>query len=168
MQPYVSRPQIAASTLNYGIGIARACLSQFPSLIPGLLTLEPVFLGFQEATSQQRDVMVAEFYGREFQLFDAKGSDEVHRLGDRMAKMTPTQRKGTLRHLTIQLSPIMEKGLVDSELVHRCAKPKRAVPCARDGCCLRFSLRVLKLLLTPFVAFLVPGLCGSTSRRAQR
>ena len=74
----------------------------------------------QEASTEQRDIMVAEFYGREFQLFDAKGSDEVHDLKERTAKMTPTQRKGTLRHLTIQLSPIIEKGLVDSELAHRC------------------------------------------------
>ena len=86
------------------------------------------FLGFQETTTRQRDVMVAEFYGREFQLFDAKGSDEVHNLGERMAKMTPTQRKGTLRHLTIQLSPIMEKGLVDSELVHRYSRQRVAAP----------------------------------------
>lgn len=63
--------------------------------------------------------MASEFYGREYQLFDAKDGDEIHSLSERMKSMTATQRKNTLQHLTIQLSPIMEKGLVDSELVHR-------------------------------------------------
>jgi pumilio family protein 6 len=74
---------------------------------------------FAAASTEQRNRMAAEFYGREFQLFDAKEGDKVHSLTEKMSGMTATQRKATLQHLTIQLSPIMEKGLLDSELVHR-------------------------------------------------
>mmetsp|Transcript_9410 Transcript_9410/g.23839 ORF Transcript_9410/g.23839 Transcript_9410/m.23839 type:complete len:652 (-) Transcript_9410:138-2093(-) len=74
---------------------------------------------YAAASTEQRNCMAAEFYGREFQLFDAKAGDAAHSLTERMSGMTATQRKATLQHLTIQLSPIMEKGLLDSELVHR-------------------------------------------------
>jgi len=64
----------------------------------------------------------AEFYGREFSLFDgigAKGSS-LTSLAQLLEGSDNTKRRAVLLHMTKALMPIVEKGILHPPMVHRC------------------------------------------------
>lgn len=69
--------------------------------------------------------ILAEFYGREYVLFEGgtinnqAGGAPAH-LSDLLAGVEPAKRRAVMTHMSQGLVPIMEKGLVDPPLVHRC------------------------------------------------
>ena len=71
---------------------------------------------YTAASAQQRTALVAEFYGREFTLF---GGSEAVRLPELLAQLPPTKTAAVLRNMTIQLTPVMEKALIDPAITHR-------------------------------------------------
>jgi len=68
-------------------------------------------------SSRQRQQMAAEFYGPEVALLANLAMDDLS-LETLLAKATPAQRAAVLTHIFMKLSPILDKGLVDSHLVH--------------------------------------------------
>jgi hypothetical protein len=66
----------------------------------------------------------AEFYGREYALFDDDGtlngvSGAPRCLGDLMASVDATKRRLIVQRMAALLSPVMDKGLMDSQILHR-------------------------------------------------
>jgi hypothetical protein len=64
----------------------------------------------------------AEFYGREFSLFDglgAKGSS-LSSLAQLLEGVDNVKRRAVLLHMTQALMPIVEKGILHPPMVHRC------------------------------------------------
>ena len=53
-------------------------------------------------------------------------------LGDLMARVDGAKQRSIIQHMSKDLIPIMEKGLVDCPLVHRCAR------CAALGYCIHW------------------------------
>lgn len=86
----------------------------------------------------------AEFYGREFSLFDgiaAKGSS-LPSLAQLLEGCDNAKRRSVLLHMTKALMPIVEKGILHPPMVHRCVCARvcvrvRMCVCARTYVCVR-------------------------------
>ena len=75
------------------------------------------------ATLEQRRMMAAEFYGKEYSLFAAgtlnntKGAPES--LASLLSAVEGQKQLAIIRHIASTLTPVIEKGLVDNQLAHR-------------------------------------------------
>jgi len=73
----------------------------------------------------QRNSMAAEFYGREYSLFEGGLLNNLEgppaHLSDLLAAVDGNKQKSIMQQLAADLSPIFEKGLVDAQLAHRLA-----------------------------------------------
>lgn len=73
--------------------------------------------------AKQRNIMAAEFYGKEYVLFVGGTLNNTEgppaHLGDLMARVDSAKQRSIIQHMSKDLLPIMEKGLVDCPLVHR-------------------------------------------------
>ncbi|KAF5840451.1 armadillo-type protein [Dunaliella salina] len=75
---------------------------------------------YDVANTQGRNAMCAEFYGREFSLFDgigAKGSS-LSSLSQLLEGSDNAKRRSVLLHMTKALMPIVEKGILHPPMVH--------------------------------------------------
>lgn len=61
-------------------------------------------------------------YRPEFTLFE-NPKEVPHRLAD-IIKVDPTKKRSVMVNMAVQLTPILEKGLVDPAIVHRHALSK--------------------------------------------
>ncbi|PSC67090.1 pumilio-like protein 24, partial [Micractinium conductrix] len=97
------------------------------------------------ADARQRNLMAAEFYGREYVLFESgtlNNSDGTPaHLSDLMSRVDGAKQRSIIQHMSKDLIPIMEKGLVDCPLVHRLVSefmefsPASVVADAADNLC---------------------------------
>ncbi|KAI3432645.1 hypothetical protein D9Q98_004191 [Chlorella vulgaris] len=75
------------------------------------------------ANAKQRNLMAAEFYGKEYVLFENGTLNNTQgvpaHLGDLMPHVDGGKQRSIIQHMSKDLIPIMEKGLVDCPLVHR-------------------------------------------------
>lgn len=75
--------------------------------------------------TSQRNSMTAEFYGREYSLFEGGLLNNLEgppaHLSDLLAAVDGNKQKSIMQQLAADLSPIFEKGLVDAQLSHRLA-----------------------------------------------
>ena len=96
---------------------------------------------YSRATPAQRDGMAAEFYSREYVLFPSGGSAGAPStvppsLAAALDGAPPPRRAAILARLATQVTPILDKGMLDPALTHRlvaeylAAAPPRA---AADG-----------------------------------
>ena len=76
-----------------------------------------VDVAYEQANPRQREQLAAEFYGPEVALIANLGTDELS-LSSLLSRATPSQRASMLTHMYTKLSPIMDKGLVDAEIMH--------------------------------------------------
>lgn len=78
---------------------------------------------YSQANREQRRMMAAEFYGKEYSLFgsgtlnNTKGAPES--LGSLLAAVEGQKQLAIVKHVASALTPVMEKGLVDNQLAHR-------------------------------------------------
>lgn len=74
-------------------------------------------------TSVQRNSLAAECYGREYALFEGGTLNNLEgppsKLKDLLDNVQPSKRREVLTYLASVVMPVMEKGLVDSQLSHR-------------------------------------------------
>lgn len=95
---------------------------------------------YTAASAQQRTALVAEFYGREFTLF---GGSEAVRLPELLTQLPPAKTAAVLRNMTIQLTPVMEKALIDPAITHRWAWYPWHMCLPRRPCVCSYSLAEL-------------------------
>lgn len=78
---------------------------------------------YTTTSAAHRNELAAEFYGREYSLFAGGTLNELQgipaSLPDLLAAVDGAKRRGILQHLTMSISPVIEKGLVDCQLAHR-------------------------------------------------
>ncbi|KAK9908988.1 hypothetical protein WJX75_005639 [Coccomyxa subellipsoidea] len=72
---------------------------------------------YLRASGKQRTVMAAEFYGREMILFSQDAAPKT--LSETLSKLDNTGKQRMVLQMSINLIPIMEKGLLDPIIVHR-------------------------------------------------
>lgn len=79
---------------------------------------------YEKASTQQRNALVAEVYGREFTLFDgvAQRGEEIHHLKELLGGAGAGRRIAVIQHMTKALAPVMEKALLQPPMVHRLLK----------------------------------------------
>eukprot|EP00877_Chromochloris_zofingiensis_P001125 jgi/Chrzof1/11012/Cz05g20110.t1 len=76
---------------------------------------------YDVAPQPLRNAMCAELYGREYALFDGvdqQGGSIAH-LKQLLDGAAPAKRRAVLQHLSKQLAPVMEKGLLHPPMTHR-------------------------------------------------
>eukprot|EP00889_Picochlorum_renovo_P001191 jgi/Picre1/28221/NNA_003627.t1 len=77
---------------------------------------------YSVAHVEQRRMMAAEFYGKEYALFDSgtlnntKGAPES--LSQLLSAVEGQKQLAIIRHVASTLTPVIEKGLVDNQLAH--------------------------------------------------
>ncbi|KAL4423682.1 hypothetical protein ABPG75_000983 [Micractinium tetrahymenae] len=75
------------------------------------------------ADTKQRNLMAAEFYGKEYVLFESGTINNTEgapsHLADLMARVDGAKQRSIIQHMSKDLLPLMEKGLVDCPLAHR-------------------------------------------------
>lgn len=80
---------------------------------------------YAAASPQQRNALAAEFYGREYSLFDGgllnNTAGPPGKLKDLLASVDGAKARAIIQHLATELSPVLEKGLMDCQLAHRLA-----------------------------------------------
>ncbi|KAG1679299.1 hypothetical protein FOA52_009329 [Chlamydomonas sp. UWO 241] len=78
---------------------------------------------YDGATSAQRNAMCAEFYGKEFILFDGsvggQASSSLSSLRQLLAGAPARQRRAVYGHMTRALMPVMEKAILHPPMTHR-------------------------------------------------
>ncbi len=78
---------------------------------------------YSQASGEQRRMMAAEFYGKEYSLFgsgtlnNTKGAPES--LASLLSAVEGQKQLSIVKHVASTLTPVMEKGLVDNQLAHR-------------------------------------------------
>jgi pumilio homology domain family member 6 len=78
---------------------------------------------YSQASGEQRRMMAAEFYGKEYSLFgsgtlnNTKGAPES--LASLLSAVEGQKQLSIVKHVASALTPVMEKGLVDNQLAHR-------------------------------------------------
>ncbi|EIE25301.1 ARM repeat-containing protein [Coccomyxa subellipsoidea C-169] len=71
---------------------------------------------YLRASGKQRTVLAAEFYGREMILFSQDAAPK--NLAETLSSMDDTAKYKVMQQMSINLIPIMEKGLLDPVIVH--------------------------------------------------
>jgi pumilio family protein 6 len=78
---------------------------------------------YAAADGRQRAALAAEFYGREYALFEGGELNGLagvpRRLADLLAAVDGAKARAVMGHLAAALAPILDKGLVDCQLAHR-------------------------------------------------
>ena len=76
---------------------------------------------YDVASTAQRNAMCAEFYGKEFVLFDGVGvqSGSLSGLKQLLAGVDTAKRRSIFQHMTRAIVPIMEKAILHPPMVHR-------------------------------------------------
>lgn len=76
---------------------------------------------YDELTGPERNVLVAEFYGREYALFGSAQSaaGALSSLSQAWASMDGRKRRAVMQSLILALQPIIEKGYLDPAPMHR-------------------------------------------------
>lgn len=73
----------------------------------------------------QRNALAAEFYGREYMLFEGgtlnNAAGPPAKLSDLLKTVDSAKQRAVMTHLAASLTPVLEKGLVDCQLAHRLA-----------------------------------------------
>lgn len=79
---------------------------------------------YDVASTAQRNAMCAEFYGREFTLFDGvtQRGEDLSSLGQLLGLVPPTKRRSIYQSMTRGLEPVMEKALLHPPMTHRCGR----------------------------------------------
>lgn len=78
------------------------------------------------ATVEQKRMMAAEFYGKEYALFETgtlnhtKGAPET--LEQLLTAVDGQKRLAVIKHVASAITPVIEKGLVDNQLAHKLIK----------------------------------------------
>jgi pumilio family protein 6 len=78
---------------------------------------------YVQSNAEQRKMMEAEFYGKEYSLFasgtlnNTKGAPDT--LAALLASVEGQKQLSIVRHIASTLTPVIEKGLVDNQLAHR-------------------------------------------------
>lgn len=77
---------------------------------------------FDVASTAQRNAMCAEFYGKEYVLFDGVGvqSGNLAGLKQLLASVDTAKKRSIFQHMTRAIVPIMEKAILHPPMVHRC------------------------------------------------
>lgn len=75
------------------------------------------------ADGAQRNSLAAEFYGREYVLFEGgtlngAAGPPAH-LADLLSTVDAAKQRSIVQHLAVAVNPVIEKGLVDCQLAHR-------------------------------------------------
>ena len=80
---------------------------------------------YDVASTAQRNAMCAEFYGRDYVLFDGVGvqSGNLAGLKQLLAGVATAKKRSIFQHMTRSLVPIMEKAILHPPMVHRCVNP---------------------------------------------
>ncbi|KAF5737025.1 putative Penguin [Tripterygium wilfordii] len=73
---------------------------------------------YQQGNATQRQELLMELYSTELQLFKDLTLMKESRLLDVMSKLG-LQKASVLRHLSLVIQPILEKGIVDHSIIHR-------------------------------------------------
>ena len=73
------------------------------------------------ASTAQRNAMCAEFYGKEFVLFDGVGTQSARLAGLRqlLEGVSTSKKRAIYQHMTRSLVPVMEKAILHPPMVHR-------------------------------------------------
>lgn len=78
---------------------------------------------YTAVTAAQRNSLVAECYGREYVLFEGGTLNNVQgppaKLSDLLERVDGNKRRAVIAHLASAVVPVMDKGLVDSQISHR-------------------------------------------------
>ncbi|GFR43770.1 hypothetical protein Agub_g4884, partial [Astrephomene gubernaculifera] len=79
---------------------------------------------YDVASTTDRNALCAEFYGKEFVLFDGISGEagRLHSLKQLMAGAAPAKQRAIIQHMTKALVPIMEKALLHPPITHRLVK----------------------------------------------
>ena len=76
---------------------------------------------YDVASTAQRNAMCAEFYGKEFVLFDGVGTQSARLAGLRqlLEGVSTSKKRAIYQHMTRSLVPVMEKAILHPPMVHR-------------------------------------------------
>lgn len=77
---------------------------------------------YNVANTAQRNMLCAEFYGKEYVLFDGVSGDasQLGSLQQLLAGASSSKRRAVIQHMSKALIPIMEKALLHPAITHRC------------------------------------------------
>ncbi|KAK9810029.1 hypothetical protein WJX72_003629 [[Myrmecia] bisecta] len=98
-------------------GLLRLFKGHIPQLLRHPCGASIVVELYAAANAKQKNALAAEFYGKEFTLFEQNNAPA--KLSDLLAKADAAKRRTIIQTLSVHLIPIMEKALVDPALVHR-------------------------------------------------
>ena len=78
---------------------------------------------YDQLGAAERNVLVSEFYSREYVLFGSTQSSagQMSSLVAAWDTMDGAKRRAIMKHLILALEPIIEKAYVDPAAMHRCA-----------------------------------------------
>ncbi|GFH07550.1 PUM-HD domain-containing protein [Haematococcus lacustris] len=85
----------------------------------------------------------AEFYGREFALFDGvqQQGASLSGLSQLLAGAPPARARAVIQHMTKTLAPVMEKALLHPPMVHRLLRDYlQDINCSRAGSSMYLSM----------------------------
>ncbi|KXZ52825.1 hypothetical protein GPECTOR_8g209 [Gonium pectorale] len=79
---------------------------------------------YDVASTADRNALCAEFYGKEFVLFDGISGEasRLHSLKQLIAGVPPAKQRAIIQHMTKALTPIMEKAILHPPITHRLVK----------------------------------------------
>lgn len=109
---------------RFGAGLLRAFKGSVPSLFRHPCAGPVMAELYEVLATTERNTMIAEFYSKEYMLFGgahSEGGGRVRSLPEVWETMDPEKRRAVLQHLLRYLQPILEKSMLDSPAVHRCA-----------------------------------------------
>lgn len=107
---------LAKATRADAVGIIKGFKGRVPQLLRHPNGASVIDDAYNAAYPAQRNAMAAEFYGKEFTLFEGSIPASLREV---LAAADPVKKRQVLQSLTQHLIPIMEKGLVDPLLSHR-------------------------------------------------
>lgn len=119
MNPYANKlvsKLLANGTKEAADGLVRAFKGKIPLLLRHPCGKNVVDDAYNAATSEQKSAMAAEFYGKQFTLFQGQAPQSLAAV---LEKSDAVQKRQIIQELARQLSPIMEKGILDPVLSHR-------------------------------------------------
>lgn len=119
MNPYAHKlvsKLLANGTKEEAFGLVKAFKGKIPLLLRHPCGKNVVDDAYNAATAEQRSAMAAEFYGKQFTLFQGEAPQSLVAVLD---KADAVQKRQIIQELARQLSPIMEKGILDPVLSHR-------------------------------------------------
>ena len=103
--------------------LARACKGNVVKLFRHPCGSPVIAEIYDASPTAERNALVAEFYSREFAVLGGAQSaaGKLGSLVEAWDGMDGPQRRATMRHLILALTPIIEKAYVDPVAIHRYA-----------------------------------------------